>query len=131
MKSVTVPVLVKSLVCRRLVMIFRLRLVIASKGRLGVSFRVLSASIFETIHVLSVLRRARLSRNETAATMIAELVYEMAYTGSRAPEIEEARQAAWIEISALSASLREKLYAPPDMWNAALKSTERWKELLS
>ncbi len=50
-------------------------------------------------HVLSVLRRARLSRNETAATMIAELVYEMAYTGSRAPEIEEARQAAWIEIS--------------------------------
>ncbi len=128
MKSVTVPVLVKSLVCRRLVMIFRLRLVIASKGRLGVSFRVLSASIFETIddemsfarrgtrrvpmhdvdlpkaeHVLSVLRRARLSRNETA----------------------------WIEISALSASLREKLYAPPDMWNAALKSTERWKELLS
>ena len=82
-------------------------------------------------HVLSVLRRARLSRNETAATMIAELVYEMAYTGSRAPEIEEARQAAWIEISALSASLREKLYAPPSMWNAALKATERWKELLA
>src|SRR5258706_10160230 len=40
-------------------------------------------------HVLSVLRQARLSRNETAATMIAELVYEMAYTDLRPPEIEE------------------------------------------
>jgi len=43
-------------------------------------------------HALSVLRQARLSRNETAATLIAELVYEMAYTGSWAPEIEEARK---------------------------------------
>src|SRR5438876_11790823 len=54
-------------------------------------------------HVLSVLRQARLSRNETAATMIAELVYEMAYTDLREPEIEGARKAAWIEISALAA----------------------------
>ena len=82
-------------------------------------------------HVLSVLRQARLSRNEIAATMIGELVYEMAYTGLSAPEIEAARQAAWVEISALSASLRKRLYAPPDMWNAALKATERWKELLA
>ena len=82
-------------------------------------------------HVLSVLRRARLTRNETAATMIAELVYEMAYTGLGTPEIEEARKAAWVGISALSATLREDLYAPPDMWNAALKATERWKELLA
>jgi len=82
-------------------------------------------------HALSVLRRARLSRNETAAPMIAELVYEMAYAGLRAPEIEEARQAAWIEISALSASLRADLYAPPAMWNAALKATERWRNLLA
>jgi hypothetical protein len=82
-------------------------------------------------HVLSVLRRARLSRNETAATVIAELVYEMAYMGSRAPEIEEARQANWIEISALSATLRAELYAPPSMWNTALKATERWRELLA
>ncbi len=71
-------------------------------------------------HVLSVLRQARLSRNETAATMIAELVYEMAYTGLGTPEIEEARKAAWIEISALS----------PDMWNAALKATEKWRDIL-
>jgi hypothetical protein len=78
-------------------------------------------------HALSVLRQARLSRNETAATMIAELVYEMAYTGLPAPEIEEAREAAWIEISALSASLKAELFAPPDMWNAALEATERWK----
>ena len=82
-------------------------------------------------HVLSVLRQARLSRNATAAIMIAELVYEMAYTGLGAPEIEEARKAAWIEISALSATLRAELYAPPSMWNAALKATERWKDLLA
>jgi len=82
-------------------------------------------------HVLSVLRQARLSRNETAATMMAELVYEMAYTDLRPPEIEEARKAAWIEISALSASLKAESFAPPDMWNAALKATERWKELLA
>jgi hypothetical protein len=81
-------------------------------------------------HVLSVLRQARLSRNETAATMIAELVYEMAYTDLREPEIEGARKAAWIEISALAASLKAELYAPPDMWNVALKATEKWKKLL-
>jgi hypothetical protein len=82
-------------------------------------------------HALSILRQARLSRNETAAVMIAELVYQMSYADSHTPEIEEARKAAWIEISALSATLREELYAPPEMWNAALKATERWKELLA
>ena len=82
-------------------------------------------------HALSVLTQARLSRNETAAIMIAELVYQMAYTGLHSPEIEEARQAAWMEISALSTSLKAELFAPPDMWHAALKATERWKELLS
>ena len=40
-------------------------------------------------HALSVLRQARLSRNEIAATMIAELVYQMAYTALRAPEIDK------------------------------------------
>jgi hypothetical protein len=79
-------------------------------------------------HALSVLRRARLSRNETAATMIADLVYHVSYTGLRAREIDEAREAAWIAISALSASLRSDSFAPPDTWNAALKATERWKE---
>jgi len=39
-------------------------------------------------HVLSVLRQARLSRNETAATMIAELVYEMAYIPLGVPRNE-------------------------------------------
>src|SRR5260370_13051103 len=39
---------------------------------------------------MSVLRRARPSRNETAATMIAELVYEIAYRGLRPPEKHEA-----------------------------------------
>jgi hypothetical protein len=38
-------------------------------------------------HALSVLRQARLSRNEIAATMIAELVYQMAYRALRAPEM--------------------------------------------
>ena len=41
-------------------------------------------------HALSVLRQARLSRNETAAIMIAELVYQMTYTGLHAtPEIDK------------------------------------------
>jgi Tfp pilus assembly protein PilX len=38
---------------------------------------------------LSVLRQARLSRNEIAATMIAELVHQMAYTALRAREIDK------------------------------------------
>jgi len=82
-------------------------------------------------HVLSVLRQARLSRNEDAATMIAELVYEIAYMGLRPPEIEEARKAAWMEISVLAISLKAELYAPPKMWNAALKATEKWRDLLA
>ena len=45
-------------------------------------------------HALKVLRQARLSRNETAAIMVGDLVYEMASTGLRTPEIEEAREAA-------------------------------------
>ena len=44
-------------------------------------------------HALQVLRQARLSRNEAAAIMLADLVYELAGTGERSPEIEEARQA--------------------------------------
>ena len=82
-------------------------------------------------HALSVLRQARLSRNEIAATMIAELVYEMAYPDLHEPEIEEARKTAWIEISALAVSLKAESFAPPDMWNAALKATEKWKKLLA
>jgi hypothetical protein len=50
-------------------------------------------------HALQVLRRARLSRNEAAAIMLGDLVYEMAATGLQTPEIEEAHQAAWIAIS--------------------------------
>src|ERR1700730_9745682 len=38
-------------------------------------------------HALKVLRQARLSRNETAAIMVGDLVYEMASTGLRTPEI--------------------------------------------
>ncbi len=51
-------------------------------------------------YALQVLRQARLSRNKTAAIMVGDLVYEMASTGLRTPEIEEARQAAWAAISA-------------------------------
>src|ERR1700675_4242327 len=52
-------------------------------------------------HALQELRQPRLSRNEAAAIMLADLVYEMAGTGLRTPEIEEARHAAWVVISAL------------------------------
>jgi hypothetical protein len=81
-------------------------------------------------HALQVLRQARLSRNEAAARMLADLVYEMAGAGLRSPEIEDARQAAWAEISALAKSLKEEGFAPPIVWKAALGATETWIELL-
>jgi hypothetical protein len=78
-----------------------------------------------------VLRQARLSRNKAAAIMVGDLVYEMASTGLRTPEIEEARQAAWIAISALAKALRKTGFAGPMFWKAALSATESWKELLT
>jgi hypothetical protein len=81
-------------------------------------------------HALQVLRQARLSRNEVAATMLADLVYEMAGTGLRTPEIEEAHQAAWVEISALAKTLKEEEFAAPARWKAALGATESWIKLL-
>jgi hypothetical protein len=81
-------------------------------------------------HALQVLRQARLSRNEAAAIMIADLVYEMAGTGLRTPEIEEGRQAAWVAISALAKTLKEEGFAAPALWKAALGATESWIELL-
>jgi hypothetical protein len=50
---------------------------------------------------LQVLRQARLSRNDAAAIMLGDLVYEMAGTALRPPEIEEAHQAAWVAIRSL------------------------------
>jgi hypothetical protein len=81
-------------------------------------------------HALQVLRQARLSRNRAAALMIADLVYEVAGTGLRAAEIEDARQAAWTEISALAKTLNDDGFAPPILWNAALRATQTWLELL-
>jgi len=71
-------------------------------------------------HALQVLRQARLSRNEATAIMLADLVYEMAGTGLRTPEIEEARQAAWVAISALVKTLKQEGFAAPALWKAAL-----------
>ena len=81
-------------------------------------------------HALQVLRQARLSRNEAAAIMLADRVYEMASTGLRTPEIEEARQAAWVVISALVKTLKEEGFAPRALWKAAFGATETWIELL-
>jgi hypothetical protein len=81
-------------------------------------------------HALTVLRRARFSRNETAAKIVEALVYEAVNTGLRVPEIEEAHQAAWIAICALSAWLKAEAFAPPETWNAAFKATENWREIL-
>jgi hypothetical protein len=80
-------------------------------------------------HALQVLRQARLSRNEAAAIMLADLVYEMAGTGLRTPEIEEARQAAWVAISALAKTLKEEGFASLALWRAASGATETWIEL--
>ena len=79
---------------------------------------------------LQVLRQARLSRNEAAAIMLGDLIYEMAGTGLRTPEIEEARQAAWVVISALVKTLKEEGFAAPVLWKAAFGATEAWIELL-
>jgi hypothetical protein len=81
-------------------------------------------------HALQVLRQARLSRNKDAAITLGDLVYEMAGTGLRTPEIEEAHRAAWIAISALAKTLKEEGFAPPALWKAALGATESWIELL-
>jgi hypothetical protein len=81
-------------------------------------------------HALQVLRQARLSRNEAAAVMIGDLVYETASTGFAEPEIEEARQAAWDAISALAKTLKEEGFAAPAIWKAAFGATQSWIELL-
>jgi hypothetical protein len=81
-------------------------------------------------HALLVLRQARLSRNEAAAMMIADLIYEIAYSGQRSLEIEDAHQAAWLAISELAKSLKGEKFAPPALWKAALRATESWRELL-
>jgi hypothetical protein len=81
-------------------------------------------------HALQVLRQARLSRNEAAAIMLGDLVYEAASTGLRTPEIEEAHQAAWVAISALAKTLKAEGFAPPAVWKAAFGATESWVELL-
>ena len=69
-------------------------------------------------HALQVLRQARLSRNEVAALMLGDLIYEMAGTGLRTPEVEEAHQAALVAISALAKTLEEEGFAPPALWKA-------------
>jgi hypothetical protein len=75
-------------------------------------------------HALQVLRQARLSRKEAAAIMVGNLVYETASTGLRTPEIEEARQAGWVAISALAKTLKEEGFAEPTLWKAALCAPE-------
>jgi hypothetical protein len=81
-------------------------------------------------HTLLVIRQARLSRNEDAAIMIGDLIYEIANTGQCSPEIEDAQQAAWLAISELARSLKNEQFAPPSIWKAALRATESWRELL-
>ena len=81
-------------------------------------------------HALLLLRQARLSRNEAAAIMLGDLVYEMAGAGERTAEIEEARQAAWSAISDLAKTLQAEGFAAPALWKAAFGATESWIELL-
>jgi hypothetical protein len=81
-------------------------------------------------HALLVLRRARLSRNEAAAMMIADLIYEIDYTGQRSPEIEDAHQAAWLAVSELAKALAKEQFAPVALWKAAIRATISWRELL-
>jgi hypothetical protein len=85
----------------------------------------------EANYALLVLRQVRLSRNEAAATMVADLVFETEGTGLRTLEIEEARQAARGPISALAKTLRDEGFAGSALWKAALRATESWRELLN
>jgi hypothetical protein len=82
-------------------------------------------------HALLVIRQARLSRNEDAAIMIADLIYYLANAGQRSPEVEDAHQAAWLAIFELARSLKDEKFAPPALWKAALRATESWRELLT
>jgi hypothetical protein len=82
-------------------------------------------------HALLVIRQARLLRNEAAAMMIADLIYETPNIPQRSPEIDEAHQAAWLAISELARSLKNEEFAPPALWKAALRATEIWRELLT
>jgi ADP-ribose pyrophosphatase YjhB (NUDIX family) len=84
----------------------------------------------KAVYALQVLRQARFSRNETAARMVQHLAYVTANTGLRAPEIEEAQQAAWLAISELASTLEKEAFAPPSLWKAALRAIESWIELL-
>jgi hypothetical protein len=81
-------------------------------------------------HALLVIRQARLLRNEAAAKMIADLIYEAPNTEQRSPEIEDAHQAARLAISELARSLHEEQFAPPALWKAAQRAAESWRELL-
>ena len=81
-------------------------------------------------HALLIIRQARLSRNQSAAVMIADLIYETPNTAQRSPEIDEAQQAAWLAISELARALKKEQFAPPALWKAALRATESWRELL-
>jgi hypothetical protein len=62
--------------------------------------------------------------------MVGDLVHEMASTGLRTPEVEEAHQAARVAISALAKTLQTDGFAPPALWKAAFGATETWIELL-
>lgn len=81
-------------------------------------------------HARQVLRQARLSRNEAAAIMLGDLIYDTASIGLRTPEIEEARQAAWVAISTLAKTIRAEGFAPPALWKSAFAATETWIGLL-
>jgi hypothetical protein len=80
-------------------------------------------------HALQVLRQARLSRNDAAAIMLGDLIYDTASIGLRNPEIEEARQAAWVAISTLAKTLHAEGFAAPALWKSAFGATETWIEL--
>ena len=81
-------------------------------------------------YALQVLRQARLSRNDVAALKLWDLAHAMADAGSRAPEVEQAHQAALVAICALAKSLEQAGFAPPSLWKAAFGATETWMELL-
>jgi hypothetical protein len=59
-------------------------------------------------HALLIIRQARLLRNQSAAVMIANLIYETPNTAQRSPEIDEAQQAAWLAISELARALKHE-----------------------
>lgn len=82
-------------------------------------------------YALLTLRHARLSQPDAAAEMIQDLAERLGITETRTPEIEDAHIHALMTIGTLAESLSTSpSETAPELWQSALRATERWKAIL-